>query len=270
MKKGILIVLIVLLLGVFVFSGWQVVSTLLEYREGEQAYEELDQFVSVPETTVPPKPAPKPTETTEAVTEETIPPQEEIAWPEVDFDALLEINDDVVGWIYIPDTKVSYPIVQGKNNDQYLYRLINGKYNSSGSIFLEAGIASDFTEQNSPIYGHNMKNGSMFAGITGYKGQKFYDAHPIALLLTPEKNYVVRIFSGYVTDAWGDSWDSGLSEETFQKWLDKRIRKSYFTSEVIPTIEDRILTFSTCSYETTEGRFVVHGVLEEYEKTAAE
>lgn len=269
MKKGILIVLIILLLGVFAFSAWNVVDIWLEYREGEKTYEEMDQFISIPETTRPTVSAKTETIPTDPVeTEPTVPEQELITWPEVDFDALLEVNDDVVGWIYVPDTKVNYPIVQGKNNDQYLYRLINGKYNSSGSIFLEAGIAPDFTEQNNPIYGHNMKNGSMFAGMTGYKSQEFYDEHPIALLMTPQKNYIVRIFSGYVTDAWGDAWDMGFSEERFQNWLDKRIRKSYFATDVVPTAQDSILTFSTCTYETQEGRFVVHGILEEYENAA--
>ena len=273
MKKGILIMLIVLLLGVFLFSGWKLASTLLEYREGEKAYEELDQFVSVPAPTQPkrkPSLFQEPEKTPEEPTEPTE-PEEIFPWPEVDFAALLEVNSDVVGWIYIPDTKVNYPVVQGKNNDQYLYRLINGKRNSSGSIFLEANNASDFSEQNNAIFGHNMKNGSMFAGITGYKRQEFFDKHPYALLLTPEKRYVVRLFSGYVTDAWGDAWDMTFTQERYQTWLDQRVQKSYFSSDVVPGVDDCVLTFSTCSYETAEGRFVVHGILEEYgNKTAVD
>ena len=272
MKKGIVIALIVLLLGVFCFSGWKLSGTLLEYREGVKTYEEMDQFVSVPETTKPKRfPSlfrePEATESQEEV--QPTEPQETILWPEVDFAALREVNDDVVGWIYIPDTKVNYPVVQGKDDKQYLYRLINGKRNSSGSIFLDANVEADFTEQNSPIYGHNMKNGTMFAATTGYKNQEFYDEHPIALLLTPEKNYVVRLFSGYVTDAWSDAWETDMSEEKYQKWLDARIQKSCFTADVVPTTEDCVLTLSTCTYETADGRFVVHGILEEY-KTAAE
>ena len=261
MKKGIWIALIVLLLGVFGFSAWKLTSTLREYRQGEKAYEELEQFVSIPETT----------RSKNVGKQETVPGQEtqpaeteeETLWPEVDFEALWEVNEDVVGWIYIPDTKVNYPIVQGKDNDRYLYRLIDGSSNSAGSIFLDADNLPDFSEKNSSIYGHNMKNGTMFADVTGYKSQEFYDAHPFALLLTPEKNYVVHLFSGYVTDAWADAWDTDFSTEQYQKWLEKRVQKSCFQAELAPTAEDCVLTFSTCTYETDDGRFVVHGVLRE-------
>jgi len=262
MKKSIVIILIVLLLGVFAFSAWQVLDTLQEYRVGEKFYEEMDQYISVPEPTEKKRPFWE----KENPAEETLPEEPtEPAWPEVDFASLQEINKDVVGWIYIPGTRVSYPIVQGKNNDRYLYRLITGEYNSAGSIFLEAGIARDFSEQNNPIYGHNMKNGTMFADVTGYKSQEFYDTHPYAMLLTPDQNYYVRVFSGYVLSEWGDAWETAFSEEGFEKWLKNVERKSYFAADdVIPTTEDRILTFSTCTYETDNVRFVVHGVLEEY------
>ena len=261
MKKGILIALTVILLCVLAFSVWKMVDIWLDYRAGEQFYVKMNDYVSIPETepTKPPK-ADQAEEQEETIPEEAPKP----VWPQVDFAALQAINSDVVGWIYIPDTNVNYPILQGKNNDQYIYHLMTGEYNSAGSIFLEAGIARDFSAKNSVIYGHNMKNGTMFAGITGYKSQEFYDAHPTAMLLTPEGNYYVHIFSGYVTDIWGDAWDSGFSEDSFRQWLNKRERQSYFTSDVIPTQQDRILTFSTCTYETDDARFVVHGVLEAY------
>ena len=261
MRKFGLIAVIILLLCVFGFSAWQLSDILLEYRRGEQTYTELEQFIHIPETTEPK--ATKPA----AVREEQVQPQEEaeeILWPEVDFEALRELNSDVVGWIYIPDTNINYPIVQGEDNDRYLYRLLTGEYNSSGSIFLEAGIVRDFSSQNNPVYGHNMKNGTMFAGLTGYKGQEFYDAHPVGYLLTPEKNYVVHMFSGYVTSSWGNAWDLAFTESDFAQWLEEIQRKSYFASDVVPGNRDRIVTFSTCTYETDDSRFVVHGILEEH------
>ena len=269
MKKSIFLTLIILLVGIFAFAAWNVLDIWLEYRAGERYYEDLEQYISTPESDAEPFWIRKNAQIEEALPEEPEP----ILWPQVDFAALREVNPDVVGWIYIPNTNVNYPILQGKTNDQYIYRLMTGEYNSSGSIFMEAGIGWDFSEQNTPIYGHNMKNGTMFADITGYKSQEFYDAHPFAMLLTPEKNYYVRIFSGYVTDIWGNAWDTAFSEERFGNWLESLGRKSYFSSAVVPTTEDRILTFSTCTYETDEARFVVHGVLEEYTEeieTAAE
>jgi len=159
---------------------------------------------------------------------------------------------------------VNYPVVQGEDNDQYMHRLITGKYNGAGSIFLDAAVAPGFSAQNNTIYGHNMKSGTMFHETIGYKKQDFYDTHPTAMLLTPEVNYIVRFFSGYVTDAWGDAWEYTFTEAEFQTWLEERTQQSWFASDVIPSTQSQILTLSTCSYEVYEGRFVLHGVLEAY------
>lgn len=262
MKKPIMIVLIVIFAAVFLFSTWQIVDILTQYRKGEQAYESLEHYISVPETapreTSPLQDAP------EIPTMETQPEEADSPFPKVDFEALKAINEDVVGWIYIPDTRVNYPIVQGEDNDQYLYHLLTGEYNSSGSIFLDAEVSSDFSKQNSPIYGHNMKNKTMFADIVEYKKQEFFDAHPTAMLMTPEKNYFVHLFSGYVTDSWGNAWINEFTDAEFETWLSEVREKSRFTSEVVPTVQDRVLTFSTCAYDTHDARFIVHGILEEY------
>ena len=258
MKKPVLITLIVLLLGIFVFCSWQIVDILMEYRKGTQTYEALEHYISVPESTASKQPQ-KETETQE----ETL-PEETSPFPVVDFDALKAINEDVIGWIYIPDTQVNYPILQGKDNDEYLRHLLTGEYNSAGSIFLDANVMEDFSEKNSPIYGHNMKNGSMFADMIDYKKQTFFDTHPTAMLMTPEKNYFVHLFSGYVTDSWGDAWNKSFTDSEFETWLQTLQQKSLFTSDVIPTMHDKVLTFSTCTYDTHDARFVVHGILEEY------
>jgi len=260
MKKPIYIALIVLLLGIFAFCTWQIVDILSEYHKGTQTYESLEHYVSIPET-APKKEQPK--KEAEAPEEETV-PEEVSPFPVVDFEALKLINEDVVGWIYIPDTEVNYPILQGDDNDEYLRHLLTGEYNSSGSIFLDANVLGDFTGKNSPIYGHNMKNGSMFADIIDYKKQSFYDAHPTAMLMTPEKNYFVHLFSGYVTDSWGSAWDKTFDDSEFESWLNEVKEKSRFTSSVLPTVQDKVLTFSTCTYDTHDARYVVHGILEEY------
>lgn len=266
MKKAIFAVLLILVLGVFLFSGWKVLSTIWEYKAGEDFYADLEQFISVPEPQETKPEAEKqnpPSKKEEKPAPEAQPDiEDEVVWPKVDFDALLALNPDVVGWLYIPGTRVNYPVLQGDTNDSYIYRLMTGEYNSSGSIFLEAGISPEFTSRNNPIYGHHMKNGTMFADVADYRDQSYYDAHPYALLLTPEKNYYVRIFSGYVTDTWDDVWDTAFSEAEFAQWLEKASRNSYFDADVIPTPSDRIVTLSTCTYEYDNARFVVHGILE--------
>ena len=262
MKRPIMIVLIIILAAVFLFSTWQIIDILMEYRKGEQTYEQLEHYISAPETV--PTTVTEQKDVPEIPTMETQPEEAASPFPKVDFGALKAINEDVIGWIYIPDTRVNYPIVQGEDNDQYLYHLLTGEYNSSGSIFLDAEVPADFSGQNSPIYGHNMKNKSMFGDVVEYKKQEFFDAHPTAMLMTPEKNYFVHLFSGYVTDSWGDAWIKTFTDSEYEDWLTDAKEKSRFKSDVIPTAQDKVLTFSTCTYETHDARFIVHGILEEY------
>ena len=250
MKKFICILLILVLLGVLGYCVWQIVGITDEYQAGVEVYEELEQFVVMPETV--------PVETT--ADEETVEVETEpaaIQWPEVDFEALSQVNGDIVGWLYIPGTVINYPVVQGADNEYYLKHLFNGKTNSSGCIYLDCGAEGDFASMNSVLHGHHMKNGSMFAGICKYKDQSYFDEHPTAMLLTPDGNYQVEFFSGYVCEVTADAWDYDFDES----WLDKRIRSSYFDAEVTPTMDDRILTLSTCSYEFKDARFVLHGIL---------
>ena len=250
MKKFICILLILALLAVLGYCLWQIVGITDEYQAGEQAYEELEQYIVMPET-VPVET----TDTEEIVEAETAPVQ--IQWPEVDFEALAQVNGDIVGWLYVPGTVINYPVVQGADNEYYLKHLFDGKYNSSGCIYLDCGAEGDFTSMNSVLHGHHMKNGSMFAGICKYKDQSYFDEHPTAMLLTPEGNYLVEFFSGYVCETTSDAWDYDFDEA----WLDKRIRSSYFAAEVTPTMDDRILTLSTCCYDFKDARFVLHGIL---------
>ena len=250
MKKFICILLILVLLAVLGYCVWQIVGITDEYQAGVEVYEELEQFVVMPETV--------PVETTadeEIVEAETEPAA--IQWPEVDFEALAQVNGDIVGWLYIPGTVINYPVVQGADNEYYLKHLFDGKVNSSGCIYMDCGAEGDFTSMNSVLHGHHMKNGSMLAGICKYKDQSYFDEHPTAMLLTPDGRYEVKFFSGYVCETTSDAWDYDFDEA----WIDKRIRSSYFDADLIPTTEDHILTLSTCSYEFTDARFVLHGVL---------
>lgn len=180
----------------------------------------------------------------------------------VDFAALQKRNPDTVGWIFCTGTAIDYPIVQGPDNEYYLARLFTGTSNAAGSIFLDYRNSPDFTDRHSILYGHNMKNGSMFASLTSYRDPEYFREHPQFLLCTPEKTYSVKIFSGYSAgvedEAWRISFDS---EEEFADWAAQEKEKSCFESDIMPSGTDRIVTLSTCSYEFEEARFVVHGIL---------
>lgn len=237
-----------------VYSGWMIWQTCGEYGEAEEYYEDLTQYIAVPTT------AAEPTTETETVPEQEL-PVGEILWPEVDFEALMQVNSDVVAWLYLEGTTVNYPVVQSDDNSYYLRRLLDGTWNSSGSLLLDCGSKSDFSGENSIIYGHNMRNGSMFNTLGDYKQQEFYDEHPTILLLTPQGNHQVLLFLGYVSNVKDSAWKLDFTDGTYEAWLAEIAEKSCFESDVVPTASDRILTLSTCSYEFDNARFVLHGVI---------
>ncbi len=245
------LLLFVLLLAV---GGFRVAVLWREYGEGKNAYTQLYEQVQV---TPSPMPVPVQLEAGEPIQTEQ-PIQTPPPWPQVDFEALGEINPDGVGWIVIPDTGIDYPIVQGEDNEAYLRKLFKGEENSAGCIFIDCGNSPDFSDKNNVVYGHHLKNGEMFSPLLNYKQQDYFDAHPTGWLVTPGGAYLIRFFSGFVSDVWGDGWDLTPSED----WAQDMAKKSLFQGGPSPKQNDRILTLSTCSYEFSNARFLLMGVME--------
>lgn len=253
MKKVVRLICIFAFSFLMVFSVWKIYDIMRDYKAGEDTYDSLQQYVSIPVSTTPPpaKGEPEPP----FIEEEKI----IVDWPQVDFEQLLEINPDVVGWIYIEETEVNYPVVQGSDNDYYLKRLVDGTWNSSGSIFLDASASSDLSDQHSIIFGHNMKNGTMFSTLMNYKDPAFYEDHPEILFLTPTCNYLIRVFSGHVADASVNAWEREFQDIRFSDWLSAITKQSLFVSEHQPQFDDLIISLSTCSYEFNNAKFLLHG-----------
>ena len=241
------------LLLVFLFSGWNLYRIYRGYAAAERQYQQLEQYVS------PPTAAPEPTAPTVSEPSEPEPPP----YPQVDFESLRAINPDVVGWLTIDGTRIHYPVVQGSDNAFYLNHGFEGQANSSGCLFLDVDNDGTFQEANQIVYGHYMKNGSMFHDLASYKEQAFFDAHPTGWLLTPETAYRLEFFSGYVSDVYGDAWETEFAEQAFPAWLQVCRDNSRFRSDVIPETNSRVLTLSTCSYEFQNARFVLHAVLQD-------
>ena len=249
------------------FVGW-IYYTEKEYAEGDAVYEDILADVVISEEEVLGESSEPASETGEQEedTVETV-QEENLLVPEIDFASLKAINGDVVGWLYLPDTVINYPVVQGSDNSYYLKRLVDGSYNANGSLFVDYQNEMDFSDDNTLIYGHHMDSGKMFATLVKYKNQEFYDEHPVAYFLTEEKTYKIEIFSGYVTTPDSDSYllTAGSRQQTIE-WMKEMFHNSDFFADVTIRPEDHIVTFSTCDYEFHDARYVVHGkmtVLEE-------
>lgn len=272
-------VIILSLLGVIVLVAIiMLCSILLEYADGKATYKSLQKYVLLPEDADIILPEDVNGQGTDSDNRNREPEQNKESDsdvygrvyygqpPQVDFEALKTMNSDVTGWIYGPGTLINYPIVQGDDNSYYLTHMFDGRENKCGTIFMDSLNEENFSNTNNILHGHHMKNGSMFASLTGYSSQAYYDAHPVMWLATPEKTYRVDIFTGFVTDAESDVWQLEFADkEDYRIWLDKMTANGVFQSDIRPGTDDRIITLATCSYEYDNSRFVVMGILREME-----
>lgn len=168
----------------------------------------------------------------------------------VDFDELKAINPDIIGWIVVKNTDISYPIVQGKDNDYYLTHTYQKKENYAGSIFMDYRATKDFSDRNSFIYGHNLYHGTMFAELENYMEKKFLDAHPYVYLYTPQGDYKLQVFSAYTALDTSDSYRMQFSnDEEYLQYINLVKSKSRYPTNVDMSINDRMISLYTCSYE---------------------
>ncbi|MBE6919531.1 MAG: class B sortase [Ruminococcaceae bacterium] len=245
MKKPVYYTILAVLICVFAFSAYKLGSYWMEKVRSDKVLDDASSFVSGTED-------PDGTLDTDNDNETQGDPER----IEVDFEAVSELNDDIVAWIYCPNTKINYPIVQGRDNDYYLYRLLDGTWNNNGTIFMDYQNSADFSDPNTLIYGHNMKSGGMFHAVIDYKQQSFYDEHPYMYIMTPEQNYRLDLFAGCVVDSIGDIYDFNPSEDVIKAC----IANSTFDSPIdYPT--HKVVTLSTCTYEYNDARYVVLGEL---------
>ena len=184
----------------------------------------------------------------------------------VDFTKLQQENPDCIAWIRFDHLDISYPVMKGTDNDYYLHHTFDGQELKAGSIFMDCQNTADFSDMNTIIYGHNMRDGSMFALLNRYDEQSYFDTHRQMYLVTPKGGYVMEIFtafaakpeeSGSKTSPWQLSWkDDGA----YTTWLTAMKERSAVESDVTVTCSDKVLTLSTCTPGGT-GRFLVMGKL---------
>ena len=184
-----------------------------------------------------------------------------------DFEVLQQWNPDVAGWLRSPGTDIDYPVVQGQDNDYYLNHTADGVRSIIGSIFMESKNQRGFQDDVTVLYGHHIRGGRMFSSLSGYKGQSYYEEHPVLYLYTPDRDYRVELFAGQILDGQTGTFPLVFeSTDARADWLRQLSASSSFDSRI--TVEDgeRILALCTCSYEYDDARYVVYGVLRDMEE----
>ena len=176
----------------------------------------------------------------------------------IDFSALDFQNPDVVAWIQIPGTQINYPVVQGKDNDYYLHRDLNGQKSTAGTIFLDYADQADFSSLHNVLYGHHMKNGSMFKDISRYKDQGYFDQHSEIILYTPEREIHLKALAAVCTspDAIRRKTEFASGEE-FASYIQQMTAGASASAPVEGTIV-RLYSFVTCSYEFNNARTILY------------
>ena len=207
---GALLLAMAALLMVLIGSGREIVTRLDEYQAARAEYSDLrEQFGTSPSTE---------NEEDDAETEG------------IDFDALRAINPNVVGWIIVPGTEISYPIVQGGDNRWYLYHTFRGELNASGTIFMDFRNSADFSDEQTILHGHNMRDDSMFASLLSWTGDRF-------MIHTPNGMLEFEVFNRQTVEATHEIYQLHETENG-----------------------TRVVTLSTCVNESAILRFVVQGM----------
>lgn len=259
--KVLLTILCIIFVCVFGVSAYKVYETVFApggYYQSNKNAKAVQQTYVKPAAESSPTPVPTPAESVQAPEQIVLDP--EVSPIEVDFDSLKQRNADIVGWLYSPNTVINYPVCQTDDNMYYLHKDIDSNYSSYGTLFVECCNQKGFVDKNNIIYGHHMNDGKMLAHLVDYTYQNYYDEHPTMYLNTPEMNYRIELFSGYVTSMDSDTYKlSFTSDAENQQWLDSVISQSRFQSNVDVKTTDKILTLSTCTYDYDDARFVVLG-----------
>lgn len=235
-RNGALNVITVCLIGIILVSGYKIGKTMWEYQVAKSAYTNISEKTA------------------------KVDPKQFTGV--VDWKALKKVNPDVQGWLYQKGTVINYPVVQGTDNDTYLHTRFDKQWSGGGTLFVDCRMEKDFKGFNSIIYGHHMKDGSMFRSIRGYtKEDGYYDKHKTLELATPHGNYHLVVFSAFITKATDeDTYKMTYDEAEKQAYIDRAWERSELPitrDSVDVTRNDRLVTLSTCAYDYEEARYIV-------------
>lgn len=234
-------VVLVICVCVFVYSGYNLISILLEYQKIDNEYSQLRDVYT-----------------------ERIEDKRDNQYMVVDWQALAKKNKDVIGWIDIPDTNINYPVLQGETNDTYIRSTIENKYSIAGSIFVDSNNQNPFTDFNTVLYGHNMKNDSMFSDLNEYLDETFVDGHPYIYIYLPDETVSkYKIVSAHKIDAYSELYQTSVNDT--KSFYQKLMEGNALSVEFSQDGKTPLLMLSTCATYDVDNpsRVVVHAALEQ-------
>ena len=235
MKKILNSILFIVCLGVFCFSAFQ----LFQIDQGKNS---VNKEVEEMEKTI--------------VSEDNV--------YEVDWDSLQQKNPDIIAWILIPDSEISFPVVQGSDNSYYLNHTYLKEDNNLGSIFLNCDNQRDFSDTNSIIYGHSVDSGGMFTSIKEYKDESYYKEHPYYYLLTPNQNYKCNVICFSQVQDGCEYYTTNFDMNQMMSRYEQT--STHFTNQ---ENVNRVVTLSTCDLDYglhSTYRFFLVASLENYDE----
>lgn len=257
--------LIVILTATLIFSGVQVALYVIDALQQKDTYDELAAMVeqSRSETAAPVEPAMDAT-IPEGATEPEEPTEPVML---AEYAALYEKNPDTVGWLKIEGTPINYPVMQTPGRvDYYLKRNFNGEHSEHGCLYVRESCDVFTPSDNVTIYGHHMKDGSMFAGLKKYLSESFWEANPTVHFDTLYERHTYTIFAVFTTTASvGEgfayhSFEYAEDEADFNDFISTCKALSLYDTGITPEYGDKIICLSTCEYTRTNGRLVVAAV----------
>lgn len=233
----------VILVAILIFSSFQIANKLIDYKKSEQLYSEIQDIVI----------------STEKANANTDEPENNIST----YEKLKAINPEYKFWVEVENTNISYPVVQCNDNSYYLKKDFNKQNNSAGTIFMDA--LNDFEiDNNTVLYGHNMKNKTMFNNITLFKEEHFFNQNNKIKIKhdMEDREYIYEVFSVYHSDnnfnyntvKFGQGY-------TFTDFIEDIKAKSIYKTDIEISENDKIITLSTCSYEFKGAKTTIHAKL---------
>ena len=235
MKELLRKTLMLIFLGIFIFSAYNLYKIFSEYKGNKDVYNDVSEIV--------------------------VKEDKEVKIKNEEYAELKALNEDYLFWIRVPETNINYPVVRSENNEEYLYKNFKGEENSGGSIFLDSRNES-LEDDNLIVHGHNMKDKSMFGTLPKLLSSDYLSNNKIIYIHLENKILEYEVFSVYVNNADFNPYKTNFNnDEEFNEYINSVRKKSYHTLDYVEDGKKNILTLSTCTNATGDERTIVHAKL---------